>query len=187
MARIMKVRTIPRGYVGMEELKCFVHEKNGKKPAEWFMALYGKFGNPQDAKDSGLWSYLLRHNNVVMKVTATDKDTMDYDVWVAPGFVLGAKRKRVKAMNVIARRMNEKDIVFLPEDGEDSLYYPIRMKNAELMAKNKNISIKGIQDAMQSEMTDKEKDVVYGSITMFMDDVKEEIVNTINEIFENEE
>jgi hypothetical protein len=102
MARIMKVRTIPRGYVGVEDLKGFVHEKNGKKPSEWFMQLYNKFGNPQDG---GIWSYLLRHNNVVIKVTAKDADTMDYDVWLAPGFLQDAKRKKTKAVNVIARRL----------------------------------------------------------------------------------
>jgi len=60
MARIMKVRTIPRGYVPMDELKELVFEQ-GKTPAEWFMNLFSKFGNPQQG---GQWSYLLRHNGI---------------------------------------------------------------------------------------------------------------------------
>ena len=165
----------------MEELKDFVHEHNGKNPAEWFMALYNRFGNPQDG---GVWSYLLRHNNVVMKVTATDKDTMDYDVWVSPGFVLDAKRKRVKAMNVIARRLNEKKVVFKPEEGDDDLYYAIRRKNNELMAK-KALSDKEIKAAMDAALTKEEKTAIYGGLGQYMEPVKEEIVGTIKEIFGN--
>lgn len=183
MARIMKVRTIPRGYVGMDELKPFVHEKNGKQPAEWFMALYGKFGNPQEG---GIWSYLLRHNNIVMKVTATDKDTLDYDVWVAPSFVLDAKRKRVKVMNIIARRLNENKVVFLPKDNDGNLYYAVRRKNKELMDKQQ-LSRKGIEKAMDAAMTDKEKTALYGGLGQYMDNAKEEIVRTIQEIFDNGE
>lgn len=183
MARIMKVRTIPRGYVEMGSLKDYVHEHNGKKPAEWFMALYGKFGNPQVG---GVWSYLLRHNNILIKVTATDGNTMDYDVWVAPGFVLDAKRKRTKVMNVIARRLNEKKVVFLPNDGDDNLYYAVRIKNSELMAKQKSLSIKGITEKMNEAMTDEEKEALYGDISQYMTPVKEEIVRTINEIFDEE-
>ena len=167
----------------MGSLKDYVHEHNGKKPAEWFMALYGKFGNPQVG---GVWSYLLRHNNILIKVTATDGNTMDYDVWVAPGFVLDAKRKRTKVMNVIARRLNEKKVVFLPNDGDDNLYYAVRIKNSELMAKQKSLSIKGITEKMNEAMTDEEKEALYGDISQYMTPVKEEIVRTINEIFDEE-
>ena len=182
MARIMKVRSIPRGYVEVGELKEFVHEHNGKKPAEWFMTLYGKFGNPQDG---GMWSYMLRHNNILLKATAVDSDTMDYNVWVSPGFILDARRKKTKVMNVIARRLNEKDIVFLPEDGEDNLYYAVRKKNAELMAK-KSMSIKGITDAMNNALTEEEHTALYGGISQYMKPVKEEIERTLKEIFDEE-
>ena len=180
MARIMKVRTIPRGYVGMDDLKGFVHEHNGKKPAEWFMGLYGKFGNPQNG---GMWSYLLRHNNILLKVTAKDADTMDYDVWVSPGFVLEAKRKRVKAINVIARRLNEKNIIFQTKNDDNSLYYVIKQKNSELLAK-RDMSASEIADAMDAAMTDKERYALNGPICQYMDGAKEEIVNTIKEIFD---
>ena len=183
MARIMKVRTIPRGYVGMSELKGFVHEHNGKRPAEWFMALYGKFGNPQDG---GLWSYLLRHNNILLKVTAKDAETMDYDVWVSPGFVLEARRKRVKAINVIARRLNEKNIIFQTENDNNSLYYVIKQKNSELLAK-KNMSASDISSAMDSAMTEEEKYALRGPISQYMDDAKKEIVGTIKEIFDEQD
>jgi hypothetical protein len=179
MARIMKVRTIPRGYVGVDDLKDFVHEKNGKRPAEWFMQLYSKFGNPQDG---GLWSYLLRHDNIVMKVTAKDADTMDYDVWLAPGFLQDAKRKKTKAMNLIARRLNEEGVVFLTDD-EDRLYYAVRRRNAELM-EHMPMPKEDIRMAMDATLTDKERDALYGSIAQYLDGAKKVITETIGEIFD---
>ena len=178
MGRIIKVRTIPRGYVGMDELKDDVRDMAGKTPAEWFMQLYAKFGNPQDG---GMWSYMLRHNNVVMKVTAKDSETMDYNVWIAPSFMLDAKRKKTKAMNVIARRLNDEGVVFLTKDNS-KLYYAIRKKNAELMERMP-MPKEEIKMAMDATLTDKERDVLYGGMCQFMDDAKKELRQTIQEIF----
>ena len=182
MARIMKVRTVPRGYVERSDLKGFVHEHNGKTPAEWFMALYGKFGNPQEG---GLWSYLLRHNNVLLKVTAIDNSTMDYDVWVSPGVMQNAIRRRIKVVNVIARRLNENDVVFLPSDG-DELYYAIRKKNEELQERQPERTAEETFSIMKDAMTDEERKAVYGSVSQYMDGAKEEIVMTMAEIFNEE-
>lgn len=176
MARIMKVRTIPRGYVKMDGLKGFVHDNNGKAPAEWFMRLYALFGNPQDG---GMWSYLLRHDNILLKVTATDRDTLDYDVWVSPGFVQEAQRKRTKVMNVIARRLNENGVVFIG----DSLYYAVRKKNEELLARNIQTDSE-VRDRMDKELTAEEKEILYGDLSQFMKEPKQIIQSTITEIFE---
>lgn len=178
MARIMKVRTIPRGYVKEDDLKDFVQDVDRYSPAEWFMQLYAKFGNPQDG---GIWSYLLRHNNIVMKVTAKDADTMEYDVWVSPGFVLEAKRKKTKAVNVIARRLNEESVVFL---SDDRLYYAIKRRNAELMERLP-MPEEERRMAMDATLTDKEREVLYGGMGQFMDDAKKQIELTVNEIFNN--
>lgn len=176
MSRIMKVRTIPRGYVGVDDLKGFVHENNGKSPAEWFMHLYAKFGNPQDG---GIWSYLLRHNNIVMKITAENTETMDYDVWVSPGFMLDAKRKKTKAVNVIARRLNEKKVAFVPDDFE--LYYAVRVKNDMLM---KDTSMPLLRARMESALDKEEQQAIYGGWGQYLGDAKEEIRRTIQEIFD---
>lgn len=176
----MKVRTIPRGYVQVDELSGFVRECGDRTPAEWFMRLYGKFGNPQDG---GIWSYLLRHNNIVLRITAINRDDMDYSVWVAPSFVRDAKRKRVKVMNVIARRLNDNDVVFLPDEGEKELYYVIRRKNAALMSK-KAMSAEAVREAMDAFMTDDERNALYGSLTQYMDDVKKEIAGIVGEVFD---
>ena len=178
MARIMKVRTIPRGYVGMDDLKEFVRRNDGRKPSEWFMALYTKFGNPQDG---GMWSYLLRHNNVVMKVTAKDSDTMDYGIWVSPAFVQDARRKRTKVMNVIARRLNENDVPFVPSEGE-SLYYAVRVKNDVLLERQEDP-----KRMMENNLTDEEREALYGPVSQFMDDVRTELTDTISEIFDEKQ
>lgn len=178
MARIMKVRTIPRGYVAMDDLAEVIREKCCKTAAEWFMSLYAKFGNPQEG---GIWSYLLRHNGIVIKITAEDNENVSYNVWVASGFVLNAKRKRVKAVNVIARRMNEKDIPFVTDEGEKGLYYPIKKKNEELLRK---ISVEEAKKTVNDTLTREERGVLYGSLCQFMDDVKEEIDRTVKEIFD---
>ena len=162
----------------MDELKGFVHKNNGKKPAEWFMHLYAKFGNPQDG---GMWSYLLRHNSIVMKVTAKDSDTMDYDVWVSPGSMLDARCKRTKAVNVIARRLNEKKVVFVPDDGEE-LYYAVRQKNSEL-TKRFPMSGEERREVMMENLSDEEREALYGGVAQYLGDAKEEIINTITEIF----
>ena len=178
MARIMKVRTIPRGYVHNEDMRDFVTEKNAKSPAEWFMALYNKFGNPQEG---GVWSYLLRHNSIVLKVTAVDNVTMDFDMWVSPGVVLDAKRKRTRAINIVARRLNEENIIFVPEK-DDNIYYAIRRKNDELRRKE-TCSDDVLREKMDEAITDKERYVLSGPLSQFMDDAKNEITNTIGEIF----
>ena len=175
MARIMKIRTIPRGYVQMDGIGVPEH-----KPAEWFMALYNKLGNPQDG---GVWSYLIRHNNVVVLITALTKGTMEYNVWVSPGYVLDAKRKRTKAINVIARRLNENKVPFVPEGEEDSLYYVVRQKNNELI-KRSGLADDDIRKVMDNTMTDDEKKAVYGGLSQYMPEVKEEIINTVAELFD---
>lgn len=180
MARIMKVRTIPRGYVGMDGLKGFVREHGGKSPAEWFMALYGKFGNPQEG---GVWSYLLRHNNILIRIKAVDSETMDYDVWVSPGFVQDARRRRTRAVNVIARRLNENKVVFVP-DGDGSLYYAVRVRNDDLRRRLGGMSEERMAEIMEESMTDEEREALHGGLERYMPDAKEEIVNTIKEIFD---
>lgn len=176
MSRIRKVRTIPRGYVGVDDLRGFVHENNGKSPAEWFMHLYAKFGNPQEG---GIWSYLLRHDNIVMRITAEDSETMDYDVWVSPGFMLNAKRKRTKAVNVIARRLNEKKVAFVP-DGFD-LYYAVRVRNDVLM---KEAPVSSLKVRMDAALGREEQQAVYGGWGQYLGDAKVEIAQTIQEIFD---
>jgi len=104
-------------------------------------------------------------------------------VWVSPSIVLEAKRKYTKVMNVIARRLNDENKVFVPKDG-DKLYYLIRKKNEELLAKMGGKTIKDVD--MDKELTDKESKALYGGLGQYMTDAKEEITNTIKEIFNGE-
>lgn len=165
----------------MDGLREFVHEHNGKSPAEWFMALYGKFGNPQEG---GIWSYLLRHNNVVMRVTAEDNERMEYDVWVSPAFVLDARRKRKKAVNIIARRLNENGVVFVPSaEDRESLYYGVRVKN-DFLKQQQGLSEEKLTDNMYGFMSKKEAYAINGDISQYMEGAKGEIVRTIKEIFD---
>ena len=169
MARIRKIRAVPRGYVKTDDMRIERHS-----PSEWFMALYGKLGNPQDG---GIWPYMIRHNNVVMKLTAKDTETMDYQVWVSPGFMQEAKRKRTKAVNVIARRLNEEGLVFV---SDENLYYAVRMKNAELIRRNGS---DGLKEKMEGALTKDERHALYGGWAQYLTDAQTEIDNTIKELF----
>ena len=173
MARIMKVRTVPRGYVGMDELGKSIGK--GKNPAEWFMRLYEKFGNPQEG---GLWSYMLRHNGILLRVTAKDSETVDYDVWVSPSAVLTARRRRTRAVNIIARRLNTRHVAYFPEEG-DSLYYSVRQKNDRLMERSS-------RKAMENALSDEERTAIRGGLSQYMPEVKDEIERTVMEIFDEE-
>ena len=180
MTRIIKIRTIPRGYVKVEEkyLQDRVNEiMAGHTVSGLFMMLFNKLGKPQDG---GLWSYMLRHNNVVMKITATDKDTLAYDVWLSPGYIQEAKRKRTKVINVIARRLNDNDVVFAPEE-DITLYYPIRTKNSAIQRKY-GLSEGEIKAKMDKTLTDEEKTALYGGLTQYIENIFDEIRYIINEI-----
>ena len=172
MARIYKVRTIPRGYVPAD-----IEVNDSHTNAEWFMVLYSKCGNPQEG---GMWSYLIRHYGIVLRITATSGEERKCSVWVSPKHVQDARRKRTKAVNVIARRFNEKDIPFVRE--EDELYYAVRKRNAELLAK---VPAEDAKVRIENGLTDEERNVLYGKSELFMTDAKDEITKTINELFEN--
>ena len=175
MARIMKIRAVPRGYVKTDELKSVFTDR---AVTEWFMALYNKFGKPQN---DGVWSYMLRHNCIVVKIKATDEKTVDYDVWVSPGVVFNAKRKRSKAINIIARRLNEDGVAFVAEN-VPQMYYTVRVKNAKLLEKSE-LSDAELQEAMNKALTDNERTALYGDMSQYMQDAIEEIQNTEKEIF----
>lgn len=181
MARIIKVRTVPRGYVKVEE--TFLDDKikdimRDYTPERLFMALYKALGTPQNG---GEWSYMLRHNNVVLKLTYDGH--MHYDVWVSPGYMQEARRKQTKVMNIIARRLNELDIVFIPNgDMPNALYYLVRKKNDQLVSRYRNLSVKEITEKMNAAMTDDEKQALYGGLTQYIPEVPEEIKSMIKEI-----
>ena len=171
MARIMKIRAVPRGYVKTEGMSIENHS-----PSEWFMALYGKLGNPQDG---GIWSYMIRHNNVVIKFVANDSETMEYQVWVSPGLMQEAKRKRTRVVNIIARRLNEEGRVFVSDN--EPLYYVVRMKNEELMRRNGSDDLRKKMDEV---LTADERHAIYGGWAQYLTEAQKEIDNTIKELFE---
>lgn len=173
MARIFKIRAIPRGYVPAE-----IAVDDNHTNAEWFMVLYNQCGAPQKG---GLWSYLIRHYGIVIRITAITLEGRKCEVWVSPKHVQDAKRKRTKAVNVIARRLNEENIPFYPE--EEGLYYPVRMKNAELlsdMTADEALRLTG------ENLTENEKWIISGPLERFMTDAKGEIDKTIGELFDGE-
>lgn len=176
MARIIKVRTVPRGYVRSDEKRLMdsIGTIIGRHPVgELFMGLYNHFGAPQEG---GEWSYMLRHNKVVIRITAESKEKLLYKVWLSPGYISDARRKQTKVMNIIARRVNKLGVAFKPDKGlPDALYYPVRMKNAVIEAR-------GSQGTMEEVLTEEERRLLYGGITQFIPEVEEEIAGMVAEI-----
>ena len=180
MKRIIKVRTIPRGYTPLEDRDFTAMVKtiaSRKTPADFFLELYGKFGNPDK---EGIFSYMLRRNNVVLKVVAEDRKTMAFMVWVSPQAVLNARRKKTKVMNVIARRLNELDVPFLLDDKEpEGLYFAVRQKNSALMKKKGTWTTKDVLPFMK----DGERAALFGGMSMYMPEVVKEVTDLLNDIF----
>lgn len=178
----MKIRVIPRGYVKVEEERL-----DGRidgcigclTPAEMFLALYKAFGKPQEG---GEWSYMLRHNNVVLRI-GSDGGRLCHDVWLSPGYMQEARRKQTKIMNVVARRLNENGIVFIPNgDMPDALYYTVRMKNTALMAKQRSLSVRELTKKMDAALTAEEKSVLYGGVSQFLPEVDAEIGSIVEAV-----
>lgn len=176
MARVMKIRVIPRGFTKVDGLIDYVKEvASPYSPADFFMGLYKKYGNPSNKDDL---SYMLRHNNVVLRILTEDKTMLSFEVWVSSGHVQDAKRKRIKAVNVIARRLNEKNVAFVaPNDMANNLYFAVRTKNDELLKKDNDIKVS--EEKMKDALSEQESLAVYGELHLFMDDAKVELKNFI--------
>ena len=179
MARVMKIRVIPRGFEKIDGLVDFVKKvADPYSPADFFMGLYKKYGNPTD---KGIFSYMLRHNNVVLRILAEDKTKLSFEVWVSSGHVQDAKRKRVKAVNVVARRLNENNVAFVaPDDMANNLYFAVRAKNDELLKKED--SIETAKEKMKKALSEQELVIVYGGLHLFMDEAQNELKNFITDI-----
>lgn len=180
--KLNKIRVIPKGFTPVDDE--MLNEEIGTMAqdhsvGDFFLGLYGRFGNPLDG---GIYSYMIRSGNVVLSIKAKDSKTIHFGVYVSPGLILDAKRKKTKAVNVIARRLNREGVVFVPDkEVSDSLYFAVKKKNSELIDKL-SLSSDEVTERMDNALTDGERYVLHGGISQFIPEVEgtiREMINTI--------
>lgn len=180
--KLNKIRVIPKGFTQVNDdvlRKEIVIMAQDHSVGDFFLGLYMRFGNPLDG---GIYTYMIRSGNVVLRIEATESNVIRFGVYVSPELILDAKRKKTKAVNVIARRLNNAGVVFVPDkELSESLYFAVKKKNSELMEKQ-SLSHDKMTEQMNNAMTKGEKQVLHGGISQFIPEVEgtvREMINTI--------
>ena len=131
MKKIRKVRVVPPKYRLLDKGSVFFGISGNMSPSDVFYGLYRAFGRPED-KD-GL-SYIMRYENVVFEFCFGDD--LKANVYIAPMLDQIAMKRRMRILNIIARKCNEENVVFMPLMDE-KLYFAVGKKNAALYEKQK--------------------------------------------------
>lgn len=175
-----KVRSIPRGYVAVdgEELCRVMRTIHLPEVADAFLSLYGKFGNPAKG---GIFTYMLSYRGVILKVSAESREKIEYHLWISGGYKQAAERKRIKVMNVIARKVHSKGRVFIVNRELPEYLYSSTKKDNERLYEKLSVEYNDymIESLMRESLTDAERQAVYEGILQFVPEVE----NVLREIF----
>lgn len=171
---IRKIRVIPRGFKEYPAKKEISEAFSSVNRGELFMRLYSLVGKPDDNLD-----YLLRFDKYAVLISKDGDDRL----WVSPAMNQLAEKRRVKTINVMARRANLDNVAFITDEPV-KLFFVVNQKNNILLDKVKTYkSEKEIKDSFLEYIGDSGKEKIYGSMTQYIPEVNEalkELVETIN-------
>lgn len=132
MNKIKRLRVVPPKYILVDEGQVFDTMLGGVTMAEVFLALYKRFGKAEG--DTAVPFYVIRMGDVVFNLCFSDK--LVVSTYIAPILNQIAEKKRIKVLNILARKVNEENIVFMPSN-EVKLYFTIDKKNKALYERQK--------------------------------------------------